>query len=223
MSLKWWLAPMLLVASIGVASAAAATGHEGIDAAALAQRGDPAHGVPPCSSCHGAAGQGNAAAGFPRLAGLPAAYADQQLKALADGHRDSAVMAPVAKTLSPGQRKALAVYFAGLSAPGATPPSTPVPALGAELAEHGRWADNLPACEQCHGPHGVGVGEAFPPLAGQSATYIANQLRAWKQHKRPAGPLGLMGAVADKLSEADIKAVAAYFAAQPVSGTEERP
>ncbi len=30
--------------------------------------------VPPCMSCHAAAGEGNAAAGFPRLARLPASY-----------------------------------------------------------------------------------------------------------------------------------------------------
>ncbi|MFX1688316.1 c-type cytochrome [Paraburkholderia sp. A2RI-6] len=68
---------------------------------------------------------------------------------------------------------------------------------------------------QCHGPGGAGVGAAFPPLAGQPAAYIEAQLNAWKNGKRPPGTLALMPAVASKLSDADMHAVALYYAQQP--------
>ena len=55
------------------------------------------------------------------------------------------------------------------------------------------------------------MGPDFPPLAGQSATYLANQLTAWKTGTRPPGPLGLMAVVAKKLSEADVLAVAEHW------------
>jgi thiosulfate dehydrogenase len=223
---KWWLAPMLLLALVSSAAAGSAPQARSagkIDAAALALHGDPAHGVPPCLSCHGPAGQGNAAAGFPRLAGLPADYIVAQLQALADGRREATMMKPIAKPLTLAQQQALGAYFAALSTPAAPTSTQPVPARGAELAQYGRWSDELPACERCHGPRGVGVGEAFPPLAGQPAAYLASQLRAWKARKRPAGPLGLMGTVAGKLSEADILAVAEYFSAQPAHSGEEQP
>ena len=82
---------------------------------------------------------------------------------------------------------------------------------GAWLATRGRWADQVPACAQCHGPGGSGVGAQFPPLAGLPAAYIAEQLQAWKAGSRPPGPLALMAGVAKKLSDAEISAVAAYY------------
>ena len=70
----------------------------------------------------------------------------------------------------------------------------------------------MPACAQCHGPGGTGVGEDFPPLAGQPAAYLAEQLRAWQSGGRHPGPLGLMETIARKLSAADIQAVSDYYA-----------
>ena len=89
--------------------------------------------------------------------------------------------------------------------------ATPADA-GAWLATRGRWADGLPACAQCHGPGGVGVGTRFPPLAGQTADYISAQLKAFRSGDRPAGPLGLMQAVASKLHADDVQAVSTYYA-----------
>lgn len=210
--------PMLLGAAVLAAPAARAQTATGA-AAVIAAKGDPAHGVPPCASCHGDHGQGNATAGFPRLAGLPVTYLRWQLEDFADGSRHNAMMQPVARTLDAGQRQQMAAYYAALP-----PPSQPAPvasALSAQavtLARHGRAAEGLPGCELCHGRGGVGIGTRFPALAGQSAVYIANQLRAWKHGQRPPGPLGLMAHVAAKLSDADIRAVSTYFAAQPVAG-----
>src|SRR5699024_5747688 len=78
-----------------------------------------------------------------------------------------------------------------------------------------------PACEQCHGPGGIGVGAHFPPLAGQPAKYLAGQLKAWKQGKRHNDPLALMVHIAKKLNSADIDAVASWFAAQPANSQEK--
>ena len=41
------------------------------------------------------------------------------------------------------------------------------------------------------------------------------QLRAWRQGQRPPGPLGLMPAVATRLTDAEIDAVSAYYAGLP--------
>ena len=192
---------------------------------ACAQNAPPT-AVQTCGACHGQHGQGNAAAGFPRLAGLNAAYLQRQLDSFANGSRKSSVMQPIAQTLSETQRHAVAAYYSKLPIPAAaargsaSPPDDP---LGKKLAMHGLWAKQVPGCVQCHGPHGVGVGAHFPPLAGQSATYIANQLRDWQQGKRKNDPLGLMQHVASALSEADIKAVSEWFAAQPAAAHGDTP
>ncbi|MBY4867090.1 cytochrome C [Burkholderia sp. Bp9017] len=174
-----------------------------------------ATGVAACIGCHGAQGEGNAAAGFPRLAGTNAAYLSAQLAAFADGSRQNPVMQPLAKLLSAHEREAVSAYFASLPAPAAIAAGTASidPAnAGAWLATRGRWSDGLPACAQCHGAGGLGVGTAFPPLVGQPAAYIAGQLNAWKHGTRAPGPMALMPMIAGKLSDADIDAVAAYYA-----------
>lgn len=186
--------------------------------ATIATKGT-ANGVPACITCHGAHGEGQWATGFPRLAALGDAYLKAQLAAFADGSRQSAVMQPFASMMSSGERAAVADYFSSLPPPddvrkgdAADPAATDV---GAWLATRGRWAQGLPACAQCHGPGGAGVGSVFPPLAGQPASYIGAQLHAWKDGKRAPGPMALMSTVASKLSDADIDAVAAYYAQQP--------
>lgn len=187
------------------------------DGAAIARTGTAS--APACQTCHGPAGEGNAQAGFPRLAGLGVGYLQRQLNAYADGTRVSDVMMPIARALPAAERAEVSAYYAALPAAPAdlsASPSAPaiMPAsesIGATLATRGRWADKLPACEQCHGPGGRGVGADFPTLAGQSAAYIANQLTAWKTGARPPGPLGLMGIVANKLSESEVRAVAEHY------------
>ncbi len=126
-------------------------------------------------------------------------------------------MKPIATALSESERAALANYYAALPVPAATPAAATVDASAAVLASRGRWSQGLPACVQCHAADGGGVGEHFPPLIGQSAIYLANQLRAWKTGTRHNDPLGLMQGVAAQLSEADIDAVTAWYAAQPMA------
>lgn len=74
-------------------------------------------------------------------------------------------------------------------------------------------------CAACHGANGVSVSETIPNLAAQRASYIENQLKAFKEGHRRAGsatsPAATMAAVAAQLSAADISNVAAYFASLP--------
>ncbi|VBB15030.1 c-type cytochrome [Burkholderia stabilis] len=211
-------APLLLAAAALLAGRAHAD--DATLGKTLATQGS-ATGVAACIGCHGAQGEGNAAAGFPRLAGTNAAYLSAQLAAFADGSRQNPVMQPLSKLLSPHERDAVSAYFASLPAPAAVVTAAVVTAdgapiapadTGAWLATRGRWSQGLPACAQCHGPGGLGVGSAFPPLAGQPAAYIAGQLNGWKHGTRPPGPMALMPMIAGKLSDADIDAVAAYYA-----------
>lgn len=196
--------------SINVALAASPTLRP--DAALIAQSGN-ARGAPACASCHGARGEGLPGSGFPHLAGLDGDYLLNQLNAFASKQRAHPMMTPIAQTLTAEERRALAQYYGTMQASA----SPALPAItddtGAKLALKGRWSDGLPACVQCHGAAGAGVGAVTPALAGQSAHYIETQLRHWQQGTRPPGPLGLMKVIAAKLSPSDIRAVAGYFAA----------
>lgn len=198
---------LALGASRVVAAPAAADVRAGERLAAAATGGPTA-----CAGCHGARGEGMA--NFPRLAGVGAAYLRSQLEAFASGARKNPIMQPMAQALSPQQRSQVAAYFASLPPPAGNPDraATAPSDSGAWLATRGRWEDGVPACSQCHGPGGVGVGDQFPPLAGQPAAYLAEQLSAWQSGARHPGPLGLMEVIARKLSAADIQAVSDYYA-----------
>jgi thiosulfate dehydrogenase len=181
--------------------------------AATARRSAPAAAVS-CASCHGQSGEGNGASGIPRLQGLPAAYQMRQLEAFADGTRQSPVMAPLARSLSAHDRTQLADYYAALGAHTRQPGNTSA-LRDDRLALHGRWSEEIPACVQCHGENGSGIGAAFPALSAQPSAYLAAQLRAWQQGTRGGDPLDLMRTIASRLSDADVRDVADYFAAIP--------
>ena len=211
------LAPAATPAASVQAPAGAASAASAANAKAgqgIAQNGVAQAGVAACATCHGARGEGSAA--FPPLAGNGATYLLEQLNHFAANRREQAVMHPIAKALGAQQRADVAAFYAGqprdqkpLTA--RTAPATPQDA-GAWLVQRGRWSDGIPACAQCHGPDGLGVGEHFPALAGLGAAYMQQQISAWQTGKRPPGPLQLMHSVAQKLTPADITAVAAYYA-----------
>lgn len=184
--------------------------------------------VPSCATCHGAQGQGDARGGFPRLAGQRAAYLASQLDAFADGSRVNGVMAVVARALSEPERQQLAAYFANLPVPHTTAMTrdghtTQAQVRGAQLAHDGDAQAHLPACTQCHGRNGVGIGGSFPSLAGQPANYLSSQLRAWKHGTRAPGPLSLMSTIASRLSDDDISAVSLYFSTLAPDATQDQP
>jgi len=189
----------------------------------LATQGDPNRGIPACASCHGPEGNGNEAIGAARLAGQSTLYLQRQIENFRDGRRDNPLMGPWAKQLTPTERVAVSDYYAAISPVGQTTPHpVPNPAIGADLALFGDWPNRmLPGCVQCHGPGGQGVESTFPALAGQPYSYLLNQLTAWTQGTRSGDPLGMMKHVASRLSEDEMRSVAAYFAAQPVASTPE--
>jgi len=174
------------------------------------------NGVAACASCHGASGEGNPASGFPRLAGQSQSYLIHQLNAFAHGERSNPVMAPIAKALSSEQIEAVSAYYAGLNAPKAKPSGTPkASGHGKTLATVGNSAKGVQACANCHGPGGSGEPPTYPYLAGQNSAYLKSSLSAWKSGARNTDPTQQMPAIAKRLSDADITAVAEFYAAQP--------
>ena len=73
----------------------------------------------------------------------------------------------------------------------------------------------LKTCQKCHGENGVSVDIRVPKLAGQFAEYIVKQIVDFQTQNRSDER---MTQEAQKLTTLqDIRAVAAYFAAQPMS------
>lgn len=64
-------------------------------------------------------------------------------------------------------------------------------------------------CGGCHGADGNSLVPDFPSLAGQSATYLYLQLRAYKEGVRPSE---IMKPQVESLSDQDLKDLAAHYA-----------
>jgi cytochrome c553 len=82
------------------------------------------------------------------------------------------------------------------------------------LASRGDDDRQIQACANCHGPGGTGVGE-IPYLAGLHAGYLQASLGEWKAGTRRTDPSSQMPRIAKQLTDADIKALASYYASQP--------
>ncbi len=72
-------------------------------------------------------------------------------------------------------------------------------------------------CAACHGTLGRLGDESFMPLAGMSASQFINTMVDFREGKRPAT---LMGHVAQGFSDAEIRAMAAFFAAVKPQGSQ---
>lgn len=95
---------------------------------ALYKSGDVERDIPACTSCHGPAGQGNAASGYPALRAQHSVYTVKQLQdyltqnryrdpadpAVVHGTRNSAMMTTIASRLTPEDIRNLASYLQGL-------------------------------------------------------------------------------------------------------------
>ncbi len=79
--------------------------------------------------------------------------------------------------------------------------------------------EHLQACAACHGMNGVSIAAGVPNLAAQREGYLRTQLRAYRDGGRENA---LMNAVSAPLSDAQIDALAAYYANQagPADGRQ---
>lgn len=171
-----------------------------------------------CVTCHGQQGQGTANGYFPRIAGKPAGYLYNQLIAFRSGTRHYPPMNYLVAYLPDAYLKEMAEHFAAQRAP--YPPQER-PAVdkvamdrGQTLVLSGDSSKGIPACVACHGKSLMGMEPGIPGLAGLRPAYIAGQLTRWKVGERKAAEPDCMKRIANRLSDEDISAVAAYLAYQ---------
>lgn len=188
-----------------------------------------------CGACHGA--DGNSMVGtFPKLAGLGERYLLKQLIDIQtwDLEQDAAKKESTGRAVPEmtGQLVAMskqdladiAAYYAGQTTQlsGAKKVELQVNSgikvdgleLGERIYRAGNMATSVPACTGCHAPDGKGnAPAAFPRLSGQHPEYIEKQLRAFRAGGRTNdGDAMIMRSIADRMSDAEIIAVANYIA-----------
>lgn len=169
--------------------------------ASLALAGDPNAGktraTAACASCHGLDGMGKNER-WPNLAGQNEPYLVRQMQAFRDRIRKDALMSPMARPLSDRDIRNLAAYYSSL-------PRVPGTSSGADTAAGERRSES---CIACHGPAGVSSNAEWPSLAGQKASYLAKQMRAFRSGVR-IDPL--MSPIMRQFSDQEIDDLATYY------------
>lgn len=162
-----------------------------------------------CVSCHGQDGNSPTPM-YPKIAGQHAGYIVEQLKAYKSGERENAVMRGMTAPLSEQDMMDLGAYYAAQEVEPGTADADLVP-VAEELYRGGDKEANIPACIACHGPSGEGIPAAvYPAVGGQYADYTRTQLELYASGERQ-DPDGIMNAIARRLSEAQIDALASYL------------
>ncbi len=166
-----------------------------------------------CSSCHGLDGR-SISPTFPRLAGQQKEYLVAQLKAFrdhtrADPHAHTYMWGMAARLTDP-TIDGLAAYYAAQAPATGKPGDAAEMAAGQKIFAEGVPATEVPACMACHGEKAEGAG-AIPRLASQHRSYLEEQLSAFASNARANE---IMHQTSIHLTEAQIKQVAAFLAAQ---------
>ncbi|MBK8509228.1 MAG: c-type cytochrome [Candidatus Competibacter sp.] len=175
--------------------------------------GDPAAGKAKsatCAACHTADGN-SINPQYPKLAGQSADYLFKQLQDYKSGARANPIMLGMVAPLSPQDMEDLAAYFASqqVARAAADPKLAP---QGEALFRGGNLNSGVAACAACHGAVGAGNPAAkFPALAAQHSEYLEVQLKAFRAMERANDAGQMMRAIAAKMSDPEIKAVASYI------------
>ena len=168
-----------------------------------------------CAACHNPDGNSTVSAN-PKLAGQHADYIYKQLKNFkADGgkpaERNNPIMGGMVAAINEQDMKNVAAWYASQTQKGEQA-KNPAIETGQKLYRAGNASKGLPACAACHGPSGAGIPAQYPRIGGQFAEYTEAQLKAFRAGERANDPNKMMRAVADKMSDAEIKAVSDYIA-----------
>jgi cytochrome c553 len=151
-----------------------------------------------CAGCHGEGGVSTNPA-MPSIAGQDAQYFIASMRAYKDGSRADPSMAGPAAGLGDNTVRDMAAYYASQT------PQMPKVRKPLTLAQ---WVER---CDRCHGVNGNSTDPRSPALAAQRADYHEKVLRAYQKGERKSPE---MAAMSPLLTDADIEALAAYYARQ---------
>jgi cbb3-type cytochrome c oxidase subunit III len=171
-----------------------------------------------CHGCHGVDGMSIDPTTFPNLAGQYAGYIFKQVQDFQLGNRQDDTMSAMAGMVTSREDlRDIAVYFQSQKKMKGKPTDSALAKQGAKIFKDGVPKAGVYGCINCHGKNGKGKGpnnSLFPVIGGQTKAYLVKQLNDLKSGKRKNDPAGMMAAIAKKLSDKEIQAVAEYLAGQ---------
>jgi cytochrome c553 len=170
-----------------------------------------------CQGCHGPDGN-SIGPDFPHLAGQLSSYLTKQIDNFQKGVRTNETMNAMVAGLNKDDIADIVAYFSSKKIkPVDGKVNENVIETGKKIFRGGNSISGVPACSSCHGPNGAGNGPAqFPLLAGQRVEYVTKTLNDFKAGRRSNDPNEIMRTIAGKMTENEIKSVAAYITYIPI-------
>ena len=162
-----------------------------------------------CGACHTADGSRGSPAN-PIIAGQHPEYLAKQLGEFKSGKRNNPIMKGFASALSDTDMRDVAAFYASKQTKPGTAKNKELYTLGQKIYRGGIADKQVPACAGCHSPTGAGIPAQYPRLGGQHADYTEGQLNGFRAGQRTNSPP--MAAIAARMSDREIKAVADYIA-----------
>jgi cytochrome c553 len=122
-------------------------------------------------------------------------------------------MTDLAKALNESEIADVAAYYAGQPQRNPNPLTlAPLPAFIVQLVELGDPRRNIPPCASCHRA-GAGGPIETPVLAEQRDEYLEQQLKLYASGERRNDVYARMRLIASRLTDDEIKGLAAYYRA----------
>lgn len=165
-----------------------------------------------CMGCHGEDGNSTDPL-IPKLAGQYGVHIAKQVRNYQSSYRTHQIMGAVAASVTDEDLADISAYFG--SQPlmkGASPSDNPI---GKNLFEKGDLSRMTVPCNNCHGATGKGQtprNPVFPVIGGQHKDYLLAQLLIFKKGERNNSPGGIMNITVQRLSDAELEALAEYVA-----------
>ncbi|MFP4648794.1 MAG: c-type cytochrome [Halorhodospira sp.] len=175
-----------------------------------------------CAACHGASGISETPE-WPSHAGQHSDYIVHQMELFRDENRwdPQALMTENAVDLSDEEIRDVAAWLESQTPPGPQEVDEELAEQGEKIYHAGIPEENVASCASCHGPNGEGVkGAQFAAVAGQQEAYLRQSLEGFKSEERQSDRNRMMRDTADKLSDEQIEALAAYMASMEHSEAE---
>lgn len=177
------------------------------------ERGRRRHGELFCASCHGARGE-SPSRHWPSLAGQRAPYTYKMLLDYRAGQRHedarAEMMVVLARLMTEQDMADVAAFYAAQPLPDSAPLQPEHPA--STLVRRGDPVRLITPCASCHGVEGQGGRNETPALAGQRPEYLVRTLQAFRADARRNDVHQGMAQFAWELSDAEIQALADYYA-----------
>jgi len=157
-----------------------------------------------CEGCHAVDNYNNVYPTYhvPRIGGQSEEYLVGAITLYRDGNRSHVTMKAQASSYTDQDIRDIAAYLSS-----AVPPLT-------KTAVKGEAPEAAAVCASCHGAAGIGDIVSYPYLAGQHKDYLEQALSQYQSGARKGANATVMQAQLMMISDADLQAIAAFYAQQ---------